>query len=1018
MPRTRGSLVYVLGLSTAKIHLPCFLLGFVAALLSGCGGGGPSGPPPATHISVTVGAAVTVGMPFNVTVTALDASGNVASSYTGVAHFASSDPQAALPPDSSLTNGTKTFSATLKTAGNQTVTVSSGSLTAGTTGVTVSTGVAAQFSVTTAAPSATAGTAFNLTLTALDAGNNPVASYTGVVHFTSSDPQATLPADAALANGTGTFSVTLKTAGNVSVTATDTATTSITGTLNGITVNPGPASQLTVTPPGPAATTGIAFDVTVNVVDAFNNVATSYSGTVKITSSDAQATIPANSALPGGTGVFAVTLKTLGPQTITATDTVTASLKGTSPSIKVVTNAATHISFTNAPGSSLTRQTMSLTVNALDAANNQAMAYAGTVHFTSTDSQAKLPANTAFAAGTATVSATLETVGNQTITGTDKASSSINGSASITVTAAPDLGITNAAPPSGTTGQVYYPRVFKHCPPANPFCQTFIRTNGFQLTAQGGIGPYTWSWAPASGSSLPPGLNVGNPLGTPACLFNFIVVIHRPCIYGTPTQPGTYNVVVTVTDGGLPTVQSSANYTITIANPPPPVVNTTPPPPPGVENQTYSYTFTASGYGPFTWSESGALATGLAFDNNTATLSGTPTQTGSFTFTVTATDQFKQPSTATNNFTLVVTVHGFTATGSMGTARRFHTATLLNTGKVLIAGGEDAASNAFASAELYDPSSGTFTPTAGSMTIARAGHTATLLSNGKVLIAGGTSGGDTEAALSTAELYDPATDTFTATTGSMTAARVVHTATLLSDGTVLVAGGDVIFFNGIPNSNIKSLSSAEIYNANTGKFTATTGNLTVRRESHTANLLSSGKVLIAGGSSGTLGNDPPAVTLYATAELYDPSTGHFTATTGMLTQARDLQTANLLSTGKVLIAGGESNSGGTSVTAELFDSSSQSFTATGIMTTPRYYHDATTLSDGTVLLTGGSDDAPTRAKSAAEVYDPTGGTFANTGSMIYPRVWHTSTLLPNGKVLITGGAGNDSNPVATCELYQ
>ena len=215
-----------------------------------------------------------------------------------------------------------------------------------------------------------------------------------------------------------------------------------------------------------------------------------------------------------------------------------------------------------------------------------------------------------------------------------------------------------------------------------------------------------------------------------------------------------------------------------------------------------------------------------------------------------------------------------------------------------------------------------------------------------------------------------------------------------------------------------SLSSAEIYNPNTGKFTATTGNMTVPRESHTATLLNKGKVLIAGGSSGTLGNAPPAVTLYATAELYDPSTGHFTATTGMLTHARDLQTANLLSTGKVLIAGGESNSGGTQTTADLFDSSSQSFTATGVMTTPRYYHDATTLSDGTVLLTGGSDDAPTRAKSVAEVYDPTGGTFASTGSMIYPRVWHTSTLLANGKVLITGGAGNDSTPVATCELYQ
>src|SRR5215469_6801644 len=110
MPRTRRSLLYVLVLHVAEIHLLCLFLGFVAALLSGCGGGGPSGPPPATHISVTVGATVTVGTPFSVTVAALDASGNVAPGYAGVVHFASSDSQAVLPADSPLTNGTKTFS--------------------------------------------------------------------------------------------------------------------------------------------------------------------------------------------------------------------------------------------------------------------------------------------------------------------------------------------------------------------------------------------------------------------------------------------------------------------------------------------------------------------------------------------------------------------------------------------------------------------------------------------------------------------------------------------------------------------------------------------------------------------------------------------------------------------------------------------------------------------------------------------------------------------------------------------
>ena len=1010
-----------------KTQLSWLFLGFVAALLHGCGGGasGPPPPPPATHLSVTGSAAATVGAAFNVTVSALDASGHVVSSYVGTVHFASSDPQAALPADSPLTNGTQTFSVTLKTVGNQTVTVSdsAGRLTSGTTGsVAVSVGTATQLSVTTTAANATAGTAFNITVTAQDAGNNVTTAYAGTVHLISSDPHATLPADATLTNGTGTFSVTLKTASYQTVTATDRVTASITGALNSFLVNPGPTTQLVVVPPAlGAVTTGFAFNAAVNSEDAFGNTTPSYTGIVRFTSSDAQATLPPNSALTGGSGTFSLTLKTLGPQTVTATDTVTASLKGISSPINVVTNAATHLSFTNAPGSSLTRQTMSLTVNALDAANNQAAGYAGTVHFTSSDPQAKLPADTTFAAGTATVSATLETAGMQTIAGTDKVTSSaITGSAAITVTAASDLAITNSAPPAGTTGQIYAGRFFRRCVYTTPYgCRQWLNviTSGFGLTGQGGVAPYAWSWAPQPGSSLPPGLNVGDGSGTAACRFNVpSSIVHRPCIFGTPTQPGTYNVVVRLTDGGLPAVQTSASYSITINNPPPPAVNTSPPPPPGVENQPYSYTFTASGYGPFTWSESGALPTGLAFDNNSGTLSGTPTETGSFPITVTATDPFKQVSTPTNNFTIVVTTHGFTATGSMATARRFHTATLLNTGKVLITGGEDAGSTAFSSAELYDPSTGTFTPTKGNMAVPRVGHTATLLNDGKVLITGGATD-PTEAAVSSAEIYDPTTDSFTATTGSMIAARVVHTATLLSDGTVLVAGGDVIFFNGVPNAGIQSLSSAEIYNPNTMQFTATAGAMTVPRESHTATLLSSGKVLIAGGSDGTIGNPTPAATLYATAELYDPSTGHFTKTTGMLTTSRDLQTANLLSTGKVLIAGGASSMGGTQATSDLFDSNSQSFTATGVMATPRYYHDATALSDGRILVTGGSDDA-TRAKSAAEVYDPTAGTFASTGSMIYPRVWHTSTLLSNGKVLITGGAGNDSVPIAICELFQ
>jgi len=757
------------------------------------------------------------------------------------------------------------------------------------------------------------------------------------------------------------------------------------------------ATQLAVSVFAANVTTGMNVNVTVRALDASGALATNYAGTVHFTSSDAQATLPADSKLVGGTGNFSVTLKTIGSQTITATDTITASLKGTTSAIIVVSNAATH--FSVSPADAQTRVTFKFTVSALDAANNVSVAYSGTVHFTSSDAQAMLPADSTLAAGTAQFSATMETSGTQTLTATDTASASINGSSSISVAATAPLalnlscnntagGCTSAsAPPNGVVGNLYYHHlqcsIFRKC----------LQINAFPLAGTGGIPPYSWSWAAAGGSSLPPGLNVSN---------------SPDQISGTPTQTGTYNIVLTIGDSGLPSVQTSQTYGITITLPPPPVVNSAQSQISVVLNQALSYTFTATGNSlqqPFTWSETGTLLAGIAFASS-GTLSGTPTQTGSFPISVTATDQFKQ-SSAVANFTIVVTTHGFLLTGSMATPRRFHTATLLPNGKVLVAGGENASYTPVASAELYDPSSETFSAT-GNLTVPRAGHTATPLNNGKVLIAGGyqVNGGD---ALSSAELYDPTTGTFTAATGSMTAARTYHTATLLQSGKVLISGGDVISYN----TSGQSLASAEIFDPSTSRFNAT-GNMTVPRESHTATLLSSGKVLIAGGSDGILGYTP-TWTLYSSSETFDPSTGQFTAA-GMMTTSRDWFTANLLPSGKVLVAGGASASQ-SGVTADLFEPSSGSFAATGNMTEPRFYQAASTLNDGTVLISGGSD-YNTRAKSTAEIYDPTAGTFAVTGSMNTVRVWHTSTVLQNGKVLITGGSDNSSVSMATAEIYQ
>jgi hypothetical protein len=317
---------------------------------------------------------------------------------------------------------------------------------------------------------------------------------------------------------------------------------------------------------------------------------------------------------------------------------------------------------------------------------------------------------------------------------------------------------------------------------------------------------------------------------------------------------------------------------------------------------------------------------------------------------------------------------GFTPTGGAGLGES-NTATLLDNGAVLVAGGVVNSTTA----ELYTPPpTGTFAATTGNMTAPRVDHAATLLNNGTVLITGGV-GPTFPSSLQSAELYNPGTGTFTAT-GAMTVARQNQTATLLKNGLVLIAGG----FNGGT-----LLASAELYNPSAGTFTAT-GSMSTARAQHTATLLNNGMVLIAGGQGAT-----------SSAELYDPVAGTFAPTTGSLNNGRYAHTATLLNGGMVLVTGG--TNGANLASAELFNPATGAFALTGAMNISHAFHTATLLNNGEVLVAGGQSGGI--ATSTTELYDPTAGTFAFAGSMSTARFNQTAALLDNGQVLVAGGDG-------------
>jgi len=312
----------------------------------------------------------------------------------------------------------------------------------------------------------------------------------------------------------------------------------------------------------------------------------------------------------------------------------------------------------------------------------------------------------------------------------------------------------------------------------------------------------------------------------------------------------------------------------------------------------------------------------------------------------------------------------------MNTPRFGHTATLLPDGRLLVTGGADGTYHTLASAERFDPATGVWTPMPD-MHTSRFWHTATLLPNGRLLVAGGMTGDASDPqnvdVVTSTETFDPASATW-ALTGNMHVARAMHSATLLRDGRVLVAGGA---------TGTGFTSSAELYDPATGQWTLT-GGMNAARFGHSATLLMDGRVLVTGGSGGSP---------LSSAEIYEPATGMWSLTAPMST-ARAAPTATLLPDGRVLVVGSNSTAG-----TELYDPATGTWTSGGALNIMRTGHSATLLPDGRVLVAGGAGGA--NADVTYELFDPGLG-FQPAWR---PTINTTNSPLDPGDSLTLGGNG-------------
>ena len=356
---------------------------------------------------------------------------------------------------------------------------------------------------------------------------------------------------------------------------------------------------------------------------------------------------------------------------------------------------------------------------------------------------------------------------------------------------------------------------------------------------------------------------------------------------------------------------------------------------------------------------------------------------------------------------------GWQYTGEMNEARLRDTpsvdtgAVVLPDGRVLITGGRISVpfqgTVARQQAEVFDLSTGTWS-IAGSLLIPRWDHTATLLSDGRVLLVGGnTLDGYQEGHTASAEIFDPTTGT-SVPTGSMSVARVNHTATRLLDGQILVSGGR--------SSNYNLLNSAELYDPVSGTFT-TTGSESQLRSGGVATLLDDGRVLVTGGVV-------PYVTTN-TAAVYDPTLGAWSAV-GPMTAYRCYHEATKLPDGRVLLTGGSGVTGLTiHASAEVFDPTTDTFASVASMNESRAVHAAQRLDDGRVMVIGGYLPAYYIQRASTEIYDPETDTWTTVGSLNTARSHAYTAKLVDGRVLIAGGYQELENNIglnfATAEIY-